>query len=97
MPWSNLAVKRNARLVAYVYGTWCAVLIAVAVLNIGDGGVGSHLALAFTGMPASLLSLYLPNGSVLATIVAAVLGFAQWVAIVAWWSTDEPVNVKNDV
>jgi hypothetical protein len=72
-------------------------LIAVAELNIGDGGVGSHLALAFTGMPSSLLSLYLPNGSMVATITAAILGFVQWVAVVAWWSTDEPVKVKDDV
>jgi len=97
MTWSNPAVRRNARAVACVYGAWCLFWIVLTVFNVGDGGVAAHLALAFTGMPSSLLSLYLPNASLLAVVVAAALGTVQWVALVAWWSTNEPVRAKDDV
>ena len=89
MTWSNPAVKKNARTVAYVYGAWCLLNFVLAIFGMGED---AHLALAFTGIPLALLSLYLPNASFLAIVVAAVLGFVQWTALVAWWSTDEPVR-----
>ena len=86
----RLAEIRNAKAVAYIYGAWCLFCLVIAILNIGDGAVGAHLALAFTGMPLSLVSLYLPNASLQAAVVAAILGWIQWVTLVAWWSADDP-------
>ena len=71
-------MKRAAIMTAVVYGAWFAICIVITVLKIGDGGTGAHLALLFTGPPASLLSLWLPHGSLLGVLVAGVLGLAQW-------------------
>ena len=83
-------VKRNTRIFAISYGIWCLVWVVPAVLNIGESRIGAHLVLAITGMPLALSTLYMQNASVLAIITAAVLGLAQWSALVAWWSSDEP-------
>ena len=83
-------VARNTRAVAIVYGAWCLFWVVGALVNIGELRISAHLALAFTGMPLALASLYMPNASMGAIITAAVLGLAQWAALVAWWSTDEP-------
>jgi hypothetical protein len=83
-------VKRNTTVFAIVYGTWCLLWVVPAVLNSGELRIGAHLVLAITGMPLALSTLYMQNASVLAIITAAVLGLAQWSALVAWWSTDEP-------
>ena len=84
------SVKKNARAVACVYGAWCLLWIILAMSNVADSRISGHLVLAITGMPLSLASLYLPNGSIHATVVAALLGLGQWVGLVAWWSTDYP-------
>jgi len=89
-------VKRNTAVFATVYGMWCLLWVVPAVLNIGEMRIGAHLVLAFTGMPLALSTLYMQNASVLAIITAAVLGLAQWSALVAWWSTDEP-GARNDL
>jgi hypothetical protein len=83
------AVRRNVRGVAIVYGVWCLFWIVPALFNIGESTITGHLALAITGMPLALASLYLPNGTVQGLLMAAVLGLGQWTALVAWWSTDE--------
>jgi hypothetical protein len=88
-------IKRSTRAVAYVYGGWCALWLIAAFLNVAEARIGAHLVLAATGMPSSLVSLYLPHASMQGIVAAAVLGLTQWVALVAWWSTDEP-DVKRD-
>jgi hypothetical protein len=90
----RLASIGNAKAVAYIYGAWCLFCLAIAFLNIGDGAVGAHLGLAFTGMPLSLVSLYMPHATLPAVAVAAILGWIQWVALVAWWSTDDPKSER---
>jgi hypothetical protein len=60
------------------YGLWVLVNVFLTYFDIGDGGVASHLALLWTGAPASLLSLALPNGSLLGVLGAGVLGGVQW-------------------
>ena len=81
----------RASIIATVgYGAWVVVCFLITVLNIGDGGVNAHLALIFTGPPASLLSLYLPHGTLTAVLAAGVLGLIQWSAIaelVSRWSS----------
>ena len=96
MPTFRSAVPRSARGVAYVYGAWCLLNIVIAAFNIGDGAVAAHLGLAFTGMPLSLASLYMPNATIPAVVVAAILGWIQWVSLVAWWSTSHPKG-SNDL
>jgi len=44
------------------------------------------LALMVTGLPISLLSLYLPNGSLVAVLTAGLLGWVQWVVVMKLWS-----------
>jgi hypothetical protein len=67
--------------VAGSYGAWVVACVFMTIFQVGDGGTGAHLALLFTGPPSSLISLYLPNGSLLGVIAAGALGLAQWVAI----------------
>ena len=84
------SVKKNARAVAYVYGAWCLLWVVLALFDVAESRISGHIALAITGMPMALASLYLPNGSLQAIVVAALLGLGQWVGLVAWWSTDYP-------
>ena len=65
------------------YGLWVLLNVLVALFNIGDGGVNSHLALLFTGFPAALPSLALRHATLPAVALAGVLGLAQWGAV-AW-------------
>jgi len=74
-------MSRAAIFTAAGYGAWVIVNVFITVLQIGDAGVNAHLALLFTAPPASLLSLLLPNGTLLAVVAAAALGLAQWVAV----------------
>jgi len=68
-------------LVAAGYLAWVVVCVFITVLKIGDAGVNAHLALVFTGLPSALLSLVLPNGTLLAVLVAGLLGIVQWAAV----------------
>jgi hypothetical protein len=68
-------------IVAGGYSAWVILCVVMTVFHIGDGGTAAHLALVFTGPPAAILSLYLPNGSLIGVSAAGVLGLAQWVAI----------------
>ena len=47
----------------------------------GEYGVSTHLWLTITGLPLSLLSWYVQNGTVLGVLVAALIGIAQWTAV----------------
>jgi hypothetical protein len=75
-------MRRATKFVALGYTAWIFVCLLIAALNIGDGGVAAHLALLFTGPPASLVSLYAPNGTLLAALAAGVLGLVQWTTLV---------------
>ena len=90
MPRVISTVKKNARTTAYGYGAWCVLWIMLAVFDVAEARISAHLVLAITGVPLSLISLYLPNASMQGIIAAALLGLVQWTALVAWWSTDYP-------
>ena len=47
-------MRRTVLFVAIGYGLWVAVCLMVTLLQIGDGGVASHLAVVCTGFPVSL-------------------------------------------
>jgi hypothetical protein len=74
-------MSRAAVFTAGGYGAWVVLCVLITVLQIGDAGVNAHLALLFTAPPTSLLSLLLPNGTLLAVLAAGALGIAQWVAV----------------
>ena len=68
--------------VAVFYGAWVLICIVLSVIGYGDSKAG-HIYLAFTGMPLALLSLKIvPNGSVIATVAAGLIGWLQWCLIV---------------
>lgn len=79
-------MKKGLRLFLLGYGAWIVVNIIIAVFQIGDAGANAHLALMFTGLPTSLLSLYLQNGSLLAVFVAGMLGLLQWALVIKLWA-----------
>jgi hypothetical protein len=89
-------MHRTAIIVAIGYGLWVVLAILSTVLHIGDGGVAAHLALVFTGPPAAILSLYLPNGTLLGVIAAGVLGWVQWTAIAQFASRSLSRRRTND-
>lgn len=70
--------------IAKYYGAWAAAWIAVAFFGNtfaghGEYGETAHLVLMLTGLPFALLSLHIiPNGSILATLAAGMLGWVQW-------------------
>jgi len=78
-------MKKGIRLFLLGYGAWIVVNIIITVFHIGDAGANAHLALMFTGLPASLLSLYLKNGSLIAVLVAGLLGLVQWLLVIKLW------------
>jgi hypothetical protein len=68
--------------VALVYGAWVLLCVFLSAIGFGDSKAG-HLLLAFSGLPLALLSLnVIPNGSVLATFVAGLIGWVQWCFVV---------------
>ena len=75
-------MRSPAKMVVIGYGAWVAFNVLVTVFQIGDAGVGSQLALVFTGFPLALLSLLAPHGSTQGVVFAGALGLAQWFAIV---------------
>jgi hypothetical protein len=80
--------KRRALLVVAVgYGLWTLLAVFITMFRIGDGGVSAHLGLLLTGFPLSLLSLWLPHGTMVGVLVAGVLGFVQWFAIVTIYAS----------
>lgn len=78
-------MKKGFRLFLLGYGAWIVVNIIITVLKIGDAGANAHLALMFTGLPTSLFSLYLQNGSLVAVLAAGVLGLVQWALVIKLW------------
>ena len=76
-------MSRRLLIVYLVYFAWCGFNIAVAVVPIGDGGVVAHLALTFTGLSSSLVSWFLPHGSLQGVLAAAVLGAVQLALLLA--------------
>jgi len=74
------------------YGTWILVNIFITVMKIGDAGVDAHLCLIFTGIPLSLVSLLLPNGSLIAILGAGVLGLIQWGVVIYMWMNRRDAN-----
>jgi hypothetical protein len=91
---SRIAMFRPPLTIAVAYGVWVAVCLALTVLHIGDAGAGSHLALLFTGFPAALFSVALPNGSLLGVFAAGLLGLLQWVAV-ALLVSDRSAGVRS--
>ena len=79
-------MSRAPILVAVAYGAWVVVCILITVLGVGDGGVSAHLGLLFTGLPASLLSLFLPHGTLVGVLAGGVLGLIQWVVVAQYAS-----------
>lgn len=75
-------MKKGFRLFLLGYGAWIALNIFITVFKIGDAGANAHLALMFTGLPISLLTLYLQAGSLVAVLVAGLLGMIQWALVI---------------
>jgi len=46
--------------------------------SVGEFGVSGHLLLTITGAPFSIISCFLPHGSLKAIFVAGALGTFQW-------------------
>lgn len=75
------------RRVVVVYGAWVCLWLGISgygVLFTGHGeyGIGSHLWLTISGVPASLLSwLVSPDGTITGTLVAGILGLVQWATV----------------
>lgn len=84
--------------VALFYGIWVLLCIFLSAIGYGDSKAG-HILLAFTGLPLALLSLHIiPNGSVLATVVAGIIGWLQWCLVAEansrWDAWRKSKNVK---
>lgn len=84
------------RVAAFFYGAWCIFWIVTAAFGIGEAREGAHLALAITGIPIALASLYLPHASMLGILVAAAAGLIQWVLFTGWISGEPPVKLSTD-
>ncbi len=78
-------MKKGIMFVVGGYGAWVILNIVITVFQIGDAGVNAHLALIFTGLPTSLLSLLAPHGTLVAVLIAGVLGLAQWSLVMKLW------------
>lgn len=79
-------MHRTATKVAKWYGAWAFLLLTIAVLGNsfsghGEYGISTHLWLTVTGLPLSLLSWLVPNGTVFGVLVAGLIGTAQWTAV----------------
>ena len=73
-----MALHRVTRRVAILYGIWVLVCVLLAAVGYGDSKAG-HLYAIFTGIPFSILTLkIIPNGSIVATFIAGVIGWVQW-------------------
>ena len=69
-------------MVALIYGAWATICVLLTAFDLGDA-VDGQLLLIVSGFPLALLSLdVVPNGSVLATLSAGVLGCLQWFLVV---------------
>jgi hypothetical protein len=77
-------LKRPLVIALAIYSLWAAFCIWVTIKPIGDGGVTAHLWLTITGFPTALLSWLLPHGSLVAVVLAGVLGAAQLLALVGF-------------
>jgi hypothetical protein len=86
-------MKRRALLVILIYGGFALLALAVAASDPKLYMVDAHLTLLATGIPSSLLSLYLPHGSALGMVAAAVLGLIQWVCV---FSIDAWMQARAD-
>ena len=65
------------------YLIWTLIWMFVAYGGDGHASEDAHLYLIVTGAPLAILSLALPNGSVLAIAAAGLLGTVQWIAVAA--------------
>jgi hypothetical protein len=79
-------MHHSAKKAAKWYGAWTLALLAIATLGDsfsgrGEYGISIHLWLTVTGLPISLLSWYVPNGTAFGVLVAGLLGTAQWTAV----------------
>lgn len=79
-------MHRATKKVAKVYGGWSLACFAVAALgnafsDHGEYGVSTHLLLTITGLPLSLLSWYMPNGTALGVLTAGLIGTIQWASV----------------
>ena len=95
-------MHRTAKKVAKWYGAWALAVLTIAVLGNsfsghGEYGISAHLWLTITGLPLSLLSWHLPNGTILGVLGAGLIGTAQWTAVAeanarweAWRQTRRP-------
>jgi hypothetical protein len=96
-------VKSITKIVATIYGIWVCFWLAIAIYGAlftthGEFGVSAHLWLILTGLPISLLSLEVPNGSVLGVLVAGIFGLLQWCVAAEvgsnWFTQRKSKNVK---
>jgi len=78
-------MKKGFILIVVGYGAWVILNIIITFFKIGDAGVNAHLALVFTGLPTSLLSLLVPHGTLLAVLIAGILGLIQWSLVAKLW------------
>ncbi|MDR2188174.1 MAG: hypothetical protein LBE62_08995 [Azonexus sp.] len=80
-------MNRASLIVLAGYGSWVLFAVFITIFRIGDAGVSAHLGLLFTGFPLSLLSLWLPNGTILGVLGAGALGLIQWLGVTKFFST----------
>jgi len=84
--------RAQGKLVLIIYGLWVSILIALCLYGQyfaghGEYGISSHIWLILSGLPLSLTSLALPNGSLIGVVTAGILGFIQWAAIVNFFKS----------
>jgi hypothetical protein len=97
-------VHRATKKTVKWYGVWAFALVTVAALGNsfgghGEYGISTHLWLTITGLPLSLLSWYLPNGTVLGVLSAGLIGTVQWAVVAeansrweAWYQAHHPAE-----
>ena len=80
-------METGAKKVIQIYGAWVLVWLVIAAYGVlftghGEFGVTSHLWLTITGLPLSLISWFItPHGTFIGSLVAGVIGLAQWIAV----------------
>lgn len=86
-----------------VYGAWVLLWVAIAFFGgtlsgHGEFGISAQLILSFTSFPFGFLSFHAPNGTVVGTAVAGVIGLVQWAAVaeingrLTYWSKKRREN-----
>lgn len=85
--------------VAIYYGVWVLFCMLWALTGFGDSKA-AHLYLALTGLPLALLSLHIiPNGTLIATFAAGLIGLLQWCLVAEanakWGELRKSKNTKT--